>query len=104
MLAKSNKVWIHLEGSRQAKHREHTFLRGDLVSNCTGCAPQYHKGGSVLQWTGAGGVGAAPETLPDAVCRSAPATIREGNAMLQFESKKGVEFCDGLTRRDFLRV
>src|SRR5437763_16547577 len=24
--------------------------------------------------------------------------------MLQFESKKGVEFCDGLTRRDFLRV
>ena len=24
--------------------------------------------------------------------------------MLRFESKKGVEFCDGLTRRDFLRV
>jgi uncharacterized protein (DUF1501 family) len=24
--------------------------------------------------------------------------------MLQFEGKKGVEFCDGLTRRDFLRV
>jgi len=24
--------------------------------------------------------------------------------MLQFQSKKGVEFCDGLTRRDFLRV
>ncbi len=24
--------------------------------------------------------------------------------MLQFECKKGVEFCDGLTRRDFLRV
>jgi len=24
--------------------------------------------------------------------------------MLNFESKKGVEFCDGLTRRDFLRV
>jgi uncharacterized protein (DUF1501 family) len=25
-------------------------------------------------------------------------------AMLQFQGKKGVEFCDGLTRRDFLRV
>jgi hypothetical protein len=24
--------------------------------------------------------------------------------MLQFQGKKGVEFCDGLTRRDFLRV
>src|SRR5438270_3743261 len=24
--------------------------------------------------------------------------------MLQFEAKKGVEFCDGLTRRDFLRA
>src|SRR6516162_482616 len=24
--------------------------------------------------------------------------------MLQFEANKGVEFCDGLTRRDFLRV
>ena len=24
--------------------------------------------------------------------------------MLQFEGKKGVEFCDGLTRRDFLRA
>src|SRR2546423_1824340 len=24
--------------------------------------------------------------------------------MLQFESSRGVEFCDGLTRRDFLRV
>src|SRR5262245_27031064 len=25
-------------------------------------------------------------------------------AMLSFEGKKGVEFCDGLSRRDFLRV
>ena len=24
--------------------------------------------------------------------------------MLQFEGKKGVEFCDGLSRRDFLRA
>src|ERR1700676_1960384 len=24
--------------------------------------------------------------------------------MLRFEAKKGVEFCDGMTRRDFLRV
>ena len=24
--------------------------------------------------------------------------------MLNFESKKGVQFCDGLTRRDFLKV
>ncbi|MFL5241648.1 MAG: DUF1501 domain-containing protein [Gemmataceae bacterium] len=29
---------------------------------------------------------------------------REATAMLQFESNKGVEFCDGLNRRDFLRV
>src|SRR5262249_2490351 len=27
-----------------------------------------------------------------------------GTRMLRFESQKGVEFCDGLTRRDFLRV
>src|SRR5262245_20581408 len=28
----------------------------------------------------------------------------EGTAMLSLKGKKGVRFCDGLTRRDFLRV
>src|SRR5947209_11558804 len=30
--------------------------------------------------------------------------MREKQAMLQFEGKKGVRSCDGVTRRDFLRA
>src|SRR5947208_10047582 len=60
------------------------------LSDCTGGSRQYHKGGSAPGQAEAGGTGAISGTQPFTRGRETQQTIREGNAMLQFESKKGV--------------
>jgi uncharacterized protein (DUF1501 family) len=66
------------------------------LSDCTREVRRYHEGAKTRE-----ACRGESHRLPLA---TAFATALEETAMLQFETNRGVEFCDGLTRRDFLRV